>query len=153
MKRLLNTPMRRASAFGVVAVCVLSLVEWWPLSRLAERPSPELLRSMAGIGATLLIVYAVEFSAALRSSRLRAKAQEVWVGAIVGGAATGMLGIVVSLSLAERAEVGHWTWLDGLAFSFAVSSLSLLAIFVVVFPQLAFEWARDSEQREDRDGG
>ena len=103
---------------------------------------------MAGIGATLLIVYAVEFSSALRSSRLRKKAQEVWVGAIVGCAAAGMIGIVVALSLAERAAVGHWSWGDALAFSFAASSIAFLALFVVVFPQLAFEWARDAEPPE-----
>lgn len=138
--------MRKGSAVGVLAVCVLSLIEWWPLALLAKRPSPELLRSMAGIGATLLIVYAVEFSAALRSSRLKERVQEIWVGAIVGGAATGMLGIVFALALAERAGVGHWIWIDALAFSFAASSLAILAIFVVVFPQLAYEWARDSDQ-------
>jgi hypothetical protein len=152
MRKILNTPMRRASGVGIAAVCVLSLAFWRPLVQLAERPSAQLLRTMAEIGATLLIVYAVEFSSALRSSRLREKAQEVWVGAIVGGAAAGMVGIVVALSLAERAEVGHWNSIDALAFSFAFSSLVFLAVFVVVFPQFAFEWARGSD-RPDRDGG
>ena len=145
------TPMRSGSAISVIGVCVLGVMLWWPLAELAERPSPELLRSLAAIGATLLIVYAVEFSAAIRSSRLLETSREVWVGAIVGAAAMGMIGVVLTLSLAERAQVGHWIWADALAFSFAVSSLILLAVFVVLLPQYAYEWSREADQMADDD--
>lgn len=113
------SPFGRGAILGLSVVAGLTLVFWMPMANLAERPSPQLLRYMAGAGAA---------------------------------------GIAVALGLAERAEVQHWTWLDGLIFAFAVSSLIFLALSVVLSPLLTYERLRkeaegsaDEENEDEAD--
>jgi hypothetical protein len=125
---------------------------WYLFARVAERPSAELLRYMAAIGATFLIAYAVECSAPMRERRRLSRRQKNWVGNVTGAGAAGMLGIIVALALAERAEVGHWTSLDALFLSFAAGSLILLGFLVVFLPTVAYEWSQlDPDGDESND--
>lgn len=114
-------------------------------------PSAELLRYLAAIGATLLIAHAVEASAAVRASRGRGAAEETWVGYFVGAAGGGLLGIALALGLAERAEVGHWTWLDELAFAISIGSILMLGLLIAGLPYLAYEWTRQSHLNDEDD--
>lgn len=104
---------------------------------------------MSGIGGTLLIAYAVESSAAVTGRRGRNA--ENRVGVIVGAAASGLAGIVVCLGLAERAEVWHWGLVDELAFAYAVASLGILALIVVLLPWVRYEELRGAQRGDDDD--
>jgi hypothetical protein len=120
-----------------ITLCIGSAV-----ARLAERPSPELLRYMAAIGATFLIAYAIEFSAVVRDAYRRSAKRESWIGSAVGFGAAGLFAIVASLALAERAEVQHWGWLDSGVFAFSIVALCLLGMLLVALPALAYDWWR-----------
>jgi len=134
--------MKQGLLSSVLYVIALGLCFWPILSTLASQPSAQLLRYMGALGATMLVAYAIESSAAVRSTRFRDPTQERWIGALVGSASAGLLGIITALSLGERAAVGHWSWADDLAFAFAFGSLALLGIFVVLLPFLTYEWSR-----------
>jgi hypothetical protein len=140
--------MRRGFLTGLFAIALAALLAWPALAHVARLPSPELLRYMAAIGATLLIAYGIETSAAVRvTTPGRDPAEELWIGVVVGSGAAGLLGIIVSLALAERAEVGHWAWADDLAFAFAASSLLFLGLFVVLLPVFRYEERRRSARQ------
>lgn len=94
----------------------------------------------------MLIAYAVESASVARSPFVRSETRENWIGGIIGAGSCGFLEIVVALALAERAEVGHWIWLDELAFSFAAGSQLLFGAFVVALPYLAYEWSREDDR-------
>lgn len=145
------SPLQQGVAWAALSIAFTAACLWPTLSAVAELPSPALLRYMAGIGATLLVAYAVESASAVKASRIRSPKQENWIGAIVGAAASGVVGIGISLSLAERARVGHWGWFDDLAFAFAVSSLIFLALFVVLLPLLSYEELRGALRDEEDD--
>jgi hypothetical protein len=127
------------SAASVVAIgfCLFPV-----LSELAVRPSPDLLQSIAQIGGGLLIAWAIQCAIAVRTSHYRDSNQEAIVGAMVGSAACGLVGIIVALSLSERAAAEHWIWADRLAFSFAASALLFVGVCVVSLVYFAYEWSR-----------
>lgn len=97
---------------------------------------------MAGIGATLLIAYAIEISTFIRADYVRTPQRESWIGFVVGISVCGLAAIVVSLAMAERAEVGHWIWLDTAALAFSAISLFMLGLVVALLPALYYEWWR-----------
>lgn len=127
-------------AFATIAFFGLCLFP--ALSDLASRPSSGLLRAMAAIGGAMLIAWTVQASAAARATHLRDPVQESLIGSLMGSSACGLIGIVILLGLSERAEVGHWLWLDRLAFALAASSLLFLGICIVLLVYLTYEWAR-----------
>jgi hypothetical protein len=112
------------------------------LSVVAPEPSPDLLRSIAAIGATVWIGWAIQAAIALGAPHSRGPTQEAFVGTIVGTSACGLLGIIIALSLAERADVRHWLWLDQLAFSLAASSLIFVGICIALLAYFIYEWSR-----------
>jgi hypothetical protein len=130
------------STFAVIAFFGLCLFP--SLSELANRPSPGPLRSIAQIGGTLLIAWTVQAALAVRVSHYRDATQESIVGSLIGSSACGFLGIVLMLGLSERAEVGHWVWVDRLVFALAASSLFFLGICVVLLAYFTYEWSRQS---------
>jgi len=64
----------------------------------------------------------------------------------VGLAVGGLIGIVISLALAEQAAVGHWGWLDELGFAWASMSLGMLGIVVALLPLFVYEWSRNLDR-------
>jgi hypothetical protein len=105
-----------------------------------------MLRDLAQIGATLFVAYAVEVSWLEKVSPVQTAARERWIGIVLGVGACGLLGIIVSLGLAERAAVGHWAWLDEIAFAGVSASLGLLAMVVALCPLLVHEWNRNLDR-------
>jgi tellurite resistance protein TehA-like permease len=90
----------------------------------------------------MLIAWTVQTAIAVRAVHQRDAVQESIVGSLIGPSACGLAGIVILLGLAERAEVGHWIWVDRLAFALAGSALLFLGICVVLLVYLTYEWSR-----------
>jgi hypothetical protein len=126
-------------------VGVIAILDWWLVSFLTMPPSPELLRNLAQIGATLLVAYGVEVGWAARSTRSRGARKQFWVGFVVGIGSAGLLGIVGSLVISERVA-DHWAQIDKLAFSWVVSSLGLLGILVVSLPSIVYAWSAEIQR-------
>jgi Kef-type K+ transport system membrane component KefB len=143
------SPMARGFASALVAFAFTGLLARWLLAVLAARPSGELLRDMAVIGATLLIAYAIEMSAVVRVERVRTPNRENWIGFVVGSGVSGLIAIIISLGLAERAEVNHWIWLDQAAFAFAAMAFLGLGLLVALLPWLHYEWSRPEAPDDD----
>ncbi len=141
--------MRRGSITGLALIVGLGLVLWPITAALAERPSAEFLRYMAGIGATLLIAYAIEMSAVVRGDHVRTPVRENSIGGIVGIGVSGLMAIAASLALAERAEVGHWLWADRAVFAFATGALLMLGLVVTLLPAFHYEWLRPAPPADD----
>ncbi len=105
--------------------------------------SPELLRSLATIGAVLVPAYVVEVVWMVPHLG-RGEEFEEWLGFVVGAAMAGLLAIAVALLGAEHRVAGHANSLDDLGLSFVVVSLTILAGTLVLQPLLAHRF-RDSE--------
>jgi hypothetical protein len=143
------SPMRRGSLLGVAVTVGLGLSLWPIGAAVAEKPSAELLRYMAGIGATLLIAYAIEMSAVVRTEYVRSSMRENWIGFIVGIGVGGLMAVAVALGLAERAEVNHRLWVDQALFAFATGGLLMLGLIVTLLPALHYEWLRPAPPTDD----
>ena len=98
--------------------------------------SPELLRSLATIGAILVPAYVVEI-VWLVPRMARGEEFEEWLGFVVGAGIAGLLAIAVALLGVEHRVAGHSNSLDDLGLSFVVVSLTILAGTLVLQPLLA----------------
>jgi hypothetical protein len=138
-------PKGIANAFAAVALTSLGLYFFFSA---APTASPELLRTIALIGASLLLAYVVE--AVWLVSRVEAGDDEYeeWLGFITGAGIAGLLGMIFALLLAEHRAVGHDNFIDQIGVAWTVVSLLILAGVLVLQPLLAH---RLSEQ--DRSAG
>jgi hypothetical protein len=132
-------PVLEPTAKGVVialgSVALASLGAYFFLMTMPAA-SPELLRSMALIGASLLIAYVIE--AVWLVPRVEIDDQhEEWLGFLVGAALAALLGIVIALLLAEHRAVGHANFLDDFGLAWATVSLLILGGVLVLQPLLA----------------
>jgi hypothetical protein len=98
--------------------------------------SPELLQSLATIGAIFVPAYVVEI-VWLVPRMARGEEVEEWLGFVVGAGIAGLLAIAVALLGVEHRVAGHANSLDDLALSFIVVSLTILAGTLVLQPLLA----------------
>ncbi len=98
--------------------------------------SPELLRSLATIGAIFLLAYVGEVVWMVPRMG-RGEEFEEWLGFVVGAAIAGLIAIAVALLGAEHRLAGHANSLDDLGLSFVVVSLVILAGTLVSQPLLA----------------
>jgi hypothetical protein len=105
---------------------------------LASAPvaSPDLLQSLATIGAILLAAYVVEVVWLLPQMG-RGQELEEWLGFIVGAAFAVLLGIVLALLLAQHRAAGHANFLDDLGLAWIAVSQLVLAGTLVLQPLLA----------------
>jgi hypothetical protein len=98
--------------------------------------SPQLLQSLATIGAIFVPAYVVEI--AWMVPRMgRGEEFEEWLGFVVGAGIAGLLAIAVALLGVEHRVAGHSNSLDDLGLSFIVVSLAILAGTLVLQPLLA----------------
>jgi hypothetical protein len=98
--------------------------------------SPQLLQTMAIIGASLLIAYV--FETVWLVGRVKPDNEyEEWLGFVTGAGITGFLGVVFALLLAEHRGAGHSNLLDELGVAWAAVSLLILGFTLVVQPLLA----------------
>lgn len=105
--------------------------------------SPDLLRTLALIGAILLPAYVVEVVWLL--PRLGdGEELEEWLGFMVGAAIADLLAIAVALLGAQHRLAGHANSLDDLGLAFVIVSLVVLAGTLVAQPLLANRFAGDS---------
>ena len=122
-----------ANALGSVALASLGA---YFFLRAIPAASPELLRTIALIGASLLLGYIVE--AVWMVSRVaRNDEYEEWLGFIVGAGLAGFLGVVFALLLSEHRAAGHVNIIDRIGVAWSAVSLLILGGVLVLQPLLA----------------
>lgn len=106
--------------------------------------SPELLQSLATIGAILVPAYVVEIVWMLPQMGKGIEYEE-WLGFVVGTGIGGLTAIAVALLLAQHRAAGHANSLDDLGLAWVIVSETILAGVLVVQPLLAHRF-RDLDE-------
>lgn len=128
-------PIAKGVANALVSVVLASLGAYFFLAALPAA-SPELLRNIALIGASLLIAYVVEAVWLVPRVEIDDDHEE-WLGFIVGAGIAGLLGIVFALLLSAHREAGHSNVIDDIGLAWATISLLILGGVLVLQPLLA----------------
>ncbi|HEV7399604.1 MAG TPA: hypothetical protein VGN84_04975 [Solirubrobacterales bacterium] len=128
-------PVTKGVLLALFSVAVASIGASFFLGAIPPA-SPELLQSLATIGAIFVPAYVVEI-VWLVPRMARGEEFEEWLGFVVGAGIAGLLAIAVALLGAEHRVAGHSNSLDDLALSFVVVSLTILAGTLVLQPLLA----------------
>lgn len=110
--------------------------------------SPELLRTIGLIGASLVLAYVVE--AVWLVGRVEQDEEfEEWLGFVNGAGIAGFLGVVFALLLAEHRTVGHSNFIDEIGTAWVAVSLLILGFTLVVQPLLAYRFAEAASATDD----
>jgi hypothetical protein len=105
-------------------------------------PSPDLLQSLATIGAVLIPAYVVEIVWMIPQLGKGLEYEE-WLGFVIGAGFAVLLAIAVALLLAEHRRAGHANSLDDLGLAWVVVSEAILAGTLVLQPLLAHRFRDD----------
>jgi hypothetical protein len=111
------------------------------LCRALAYPSPELMRSTAEIGVTILLGWIVE--AVWMTTQLQRQGEderEDWLGGMAGLGLSGFLAVVVALLVSEHRTAGHANFLDALGLWWSVIALGALGIMVTLHPVIVDRW-------------
>ena len=100
------------------------------------KSSPDLLRSTATIGATLLLAYIVEAVWLVQQAQRDDEYKE-WLGFTIGAAIAGFLGVIFALLLSEHRAVGHANFIDRIGVAWVAISLLILGSSLIAHPFLA----------------
>jgi hypothetical protein len=98
--------------------------------------SPDLLQSLATIGAIFVPAYVVEVVWMIPHMG-RGEEFEEWLGFVVGAGIAGLIAIAVALLEVEHRVAGHSNSLDDLGLGFVIVSLAILGGALVSQPLLA----------------
>jgi hypothetical protein len=135
-------PLTKGALLALFSVAVASLGAAFFLGAVPPA-SPDLLQSLALIGAVLLPAYVVEVIW-LVPRMGRSEELEEWLGFIVGAAIADLLAIAVALLGVQHRLAGHSNSLDDLGLSFVIVSLAVLAGTLVAQPLLAHRFSEPS---------
>ena len=102
--------------------------------------SPDLLQSLALIGAVLIPAYVVEVIWLVPRMGGGEELEE-WLGFIVGACVADLLAIAVALLGAQHRLAGHANSLDDLGLAFVIVSLVVLSGTLIAQPLLAHRFA------------
>ncbi|HET8862311.1 MAG TPA: hypothetical protein VFM94_03575 [Solirubrobacterales bacterium] len=127
-----------ANALFTVAAASLGVYFFFSAIPLA---SPELLRSLASIGATLLLAYVVE-AVWLVQRVQRDEEYEEWLGITIGAAIAGFFGVIFALLLSEHRAAGHANFIDELGVAWVAVSLLVLGGSLIAYPFMAHRLRR-----------
>ncbi len=128
-------PVTKGMLLALFSVAVASIGGAFFLGAIPPA-SPELLQSLATIGAIFVPAYVVE--AVWMVPRMgRGEEFEEWLGFTVGAGIAGLLAIAVALLGVEHRVAGHSNSLDDLGLAFVIVSLVILAGCLVAQPLLA----------------
>jgi hypothetical protein len=105
-------------------------------------PSAELCYALAGIGVAILLGYVIEAVWMVGLAK-RDKGHENWLGFVCGLGLAGLLGIALALAVAAHRERGHGNLFDDIGAWWAISSLGLLGLLVVLHPFFVDRWRDD----------
>jgi Flp pilus assembly protein TadB len=128
-------PIGKGVALALFSVVVASIGAAFFLGAVAPA-SPDLLQSLALIGAILLPAYVVEVIW-LVPRMGQGEELEEWLGFIVGAGIADLLAIAVALLGVQHRLAGHSNSLDDLGLAFVIVSLVVLAGTLVAQPLLA----------------
>jgi hypothetical protein len=135
MRRPVFEPITKGVLLALFSVAVASIGGSFFLGAIPPA-SPELLQSLATIGAIFVTAYVVEVIWMVPRMG-RGEEFEEWLGFVVGAGIAGLLAIAVALLGVEHRVAGHSNSLDDLGLSFIVVSLTILAGTLVLQPLLA----------------
>jgi hypothetical protein len=132
---VLLSPIPRGIANALASVALASLGLFFFFGAIPAA-SPELLRGIATIGATLVLAYVVE--AVWLVGRVEHDDEyEEWLGFVAGAGIAGFLGVVFALLLSEHRVAGHSNFIDKIGVAWAAVSLLILGFTLVLQPLLA----------------
>jgi hypothetical protein len=124
---------------------ILSLVSWLICAKLHVRANAEVLRTLAEIGATLLVAYGVLASSIVSAAQEEPKdKRRERVGAFIGIGGAGLVGIASALVLSQRTGVANPSWLEELSFGWAASSLLMFLLIVALQAEAIDSWAKST---------
>jgi cation transport ATPase len=135
-------PYKRGLTSSLVLMLILTAISAAVFATFHVRAEAEVLRTLAVIGATLLVAYEVIASTIILKAQVesRDKRQER-LGALVGIGASGMIGIANALVLSERTCVDNPGLLEELAFAWTAASLLMFLVFVAFQADAIDSWA------------
>jgi hypothetical protein len=139
-------PVTRGIAGSATAIFVFALVA--SAAKPDLEPSPELLRTMTGIGASFFLAYVIEASW-LAERFKNDKRSEVFLGVITGLATCGLAGVFLALVLSERAPAENFGRTEDIYFWWSMVSLGALGLLVAFQPAITHTWLHDEDERPD----
>ncbi len=141
-------PIPKGIANALISVALASLGTYFFFSAIPPA-SPELLRTIALVGASLVLAYVVE--AVWLVGRVEQDDEyEEWLGFVTGAGVAGFLGVVFALLLAEHRTVGHSNVLDEIGFAWVAVSLLILGFTLVAQPVVAHRLSEAAAPPADR---
>ncbi len=128
-------PIPKGIVNALITVALGSLGTYFFFS-VVPPASAELLRTIAVIGASLVLAYVIE-AVWLVGRVERDDEFEEWLGFVTGVGIAGFLGVVFALLLAEHRAVGHSNFIDEIGVAWVAVSLFVLGSVLVIQPLLA----------------
>lgn len=136
-------PYRRGLIDALLGMIFISSMCWFFCAQLNVRANADVLRTLAEIGATLLVAYGIVASNVV--SAAQAEVQEKRkerVGAFIGIGCAGLIGIISALVLSQRAWVANPSWLEEFGFGWTVGSLAMFFVMVAFQADVVDSWLK-----------